>query len=320
MTQHTAGSQGIGPAETPPAPAEVEQPTTAKARRRLSRGQLTLRRFLRNRTAVGGALVIVLLAIVAVVGPQVFYWKFDDIDYDAFLTGPDSNHLLGTTQAGRDVLALTLRGMGKSLVIGFMVALLSTSIAALVGASAAYIGGWYEKVVLWVVDLMLVVPSFLLIAVITTGGPKGENAWLLLVVLLAIFGWPLSSRVVRSLTLSVKEREYIQAARFMGLPTWRIIVRHIIPNVSSLLIIDATLGVGYAILSETGLSYFGFGVQPPDTSLGTLIGEGARMATTFPWVFLGPATILVLLVMSVNAVGDGLRDALDPTSGSGGRA
>ena len=319
-THHVPGSEALGPIESAPLPADVEQPTTEKARRRLSRGRLTLRRFLRNRTAVAGAILIGILAVTAILGPILFYWKFDDIDYDAFLGAPDSNHLLGTTQAGRDVLALTLRGMGKSLVIGFMVALLQTSIAAMVGASAAYVGGWYEKVVLWVVDLMLVVPSFLLIAVITTGGPKGESAWLLLVVLLAAFGWPLSSRVVRSLTLSVKEREYIQAARFMGLPTWRIIIRHIIPNVSSLLIIDATLGVGYAILAETGLSYFGFGVQPPDTSLGTLIGEGARMATTYPWVFLGPATILVLLVMSVNAVGDGLRDALDPTSGSGGRA
>lgn len=320
MTQHTPGPQGMGPSEAPPAPAELEQPTTPSARKRLSRSQLTLRRFLRNRTAVLGGIVILTLAVIALIGPSLFYWKFDDIDYDAFLQGPDSNHLLGTTQAGRDVLALTLRGMGKSLVIGFMVAIISTTIAALVGATAAYVGGFTEKAILWIVDLMLVIPSFLLIAVITTGGPKGPDAWLLLVVLLAIFGWPLSSRVVRSLTLSVKEREYIQAAKFMGLPAWRIIIRHIIPNVSSLLIIDATLGVGYAILAETGLSYFGFGVQAPDTSLGTLIGEGARMATTYPWVFLGPATILVILVMSVNAVGDGLRDALDPTSGSGGRA
>lgn len=320
MTQHSAGPQGVGPAETAPAPAEVEQPTTPGARKRLSRGQLTFRRFLRNKTAVVGAIVIITLAIIAAIGPELFYWKFDDIDYDAFLKGPDSNHILGTTQAGRDVLALTLRGMSKSLIIGFMVALIATSIAALVGATAAYVGGFTEKAILWIVDLMLVIPSFLLIAVITTGGPQGPNAWLLLVVLLAIFGWPLSSRVVRSLTLSVKEREYIQAAKFMGLPAWKIIIRHIIPNVSSLLIIDATLGVGYAILAETGLSYFGFGVQAPDTSLGTLIGEGARMATTYPWVFMGPATVLVILVMSVNAVGDGLRDALDPTSGSGGRA
>jgi peptide/nickel transport system permease protein len=143
---------------------------------------------------------------------------------------------------------------------------------------------------------------------------------MILAVLLAVFAWPLSARVVRSLTLSIREREYVLAARFMGLGAFRIIVRHILPNASSLLIIDATLGVGYAILSETGLSYFGFGVQPPDTSLGTLIGEGARMATSYPWIFLGPATILVFLVLCVNAVGDGLRDALDPSSMSGGRA
>ena len=136
MSQHTPGTQGIGPAEAPPAPAEVEVPTTPRARRRLSRGQLTFRRFLRNRTAVAGAVVIALLTVTALLGPQLFYWKFDDIDYDAFLTGPDANHLLGTTQAGRDVLALTLRGMGKSPVIGFMVALLSTTIAALARTAA----------------------------------------------------------------------------------------------------------------------------------------------------------------------------------------
>lgn len=297
-------------------PADPVKPTE----RRLTRSQLIWRRFLRNKTAVVGAAIILLLVLTALVGPYLLPWKFDDIDTKAFLKPPSAKHWLGTTQAGRDVLALTVRGMSKSLLIGFMVALLSTSTAAMIGASIAYIGGWYEKVGLWIIDLLLVIPSFFLIAIMSTGGPKGEWSWLLLVLLLAGFGWMLSARVVRSLTLSVKEREYIQAARFMGLPTPKIIVRHILPNISSLLIIDATLGVGYAILSETGLSYFGFGVQAPDTSLGTLIGEGARMATTFPWIFLGPATVLVVLVMSVNAIGDGLRDALDPTSGSGGNA
>ncbi len=297
-------------------PADPVKPTE----RRLTRSQLIWRRFLRNKTAVVGAVIIALLVLTALVGPHLLPWKFDDIDTKAFLKPPSAKHWLGTTQAGRDVLALTVRGMSKSLLIGFMVALLSTSTAAMIGASIAYIGGWYEKIGLWIIDLLLVIPSFFLIAIMSTGGPKGEWSWLLLVLLLAGFGWMLSARVVRSLTLSVKEREYIQAARFMGLPTPKIIVRHILPNISSLLIIDATLGVGYAILSETGLSYFGFGVQAPDTSLGTLIGEGARMATTFPWIFLGPATVLVVLVMSVNAIGDGLRDALDPTSGSGGNA
>lgn len=291
-----------------------------KPAKRLTRGRLIWRRFLRNKVAVVGAVGILFLVGLTVFGQYFLYWKFDDIDTNAFLTPPDSAHLLGTTQAGRDVLALTVRGLGKSLLIGFLVAIISTSLSAMVGASAAYLGGWYEKAMLWIIDLILVVPSFFLIAVATKGAPEGESSWLILVVLLAAFAWPLSARVVRSLTLSIREREYVLAAKFMGISPWRIIVRHILPNASSLLIIDATLGVGYAILSETGLSYFGFGVQAPDTSLGTLIGEGANMATSFPWIFLGPATILVFLVMCVNAIGDGLRDALDPSSASGGQA
>ncbi len=292
----------------------------AKPAKRLTRGRLIWRRFLRNKVAVVGAVGILFLVGLTLFGQYFLYWKFDDIDTNAFLTPPDSAHLLGTTQAGRDVLALTVRGLGKSLLIGFLVAIISTSLSAMVGASAAYLGGWYEKAMLWIIDLILVVPSFFLIAVATKGAPEGESSWLILVVLLAAFAWPLSARVVRSLTLSIREREYVLAAKFMGISPFRIIVRHILPNASSLLIIDATLGVGYAILSETGLSYFGFGVQAPDTSLGTLIGEGANMATSFPWIFLGPATILVFLVMCVNAIGDGLRDALDPSSASGGQA
>ncbi|MFT3971819.1 MAG: ABC transporter permease [Micropruina sp.] len=294
--------------------------TGQKPGKRLTRGQLIWRRFLRNKTAVVGVVGIAFLVFLAVAGPYIFYWKYDDIDSYNFLTEPSSSHLLGTTRAGRDVLALTIRGLGKSLIIGFLVALISTSIAAMVGASVAYLGGWYEKTMLWIVNLMLVVPSFLVIAVMTRGAPEGDSSWMILVVLLALFAWPLSARVVRSLTLSVKEREYVLAAKFMGLSAPKTIVRHILPNVSSLLIIDATLGVGYAILAETGLSFFGFGVQPPDTSLGTLIGEGATMATTYPWVFLGPSAVLVFLVLCVNGIGDGLRDALDPTSASGGQA
>jgi len=125
---------------------------------------------------------------------------------------------------------------------------------------------------------------------------------------------------VRSLTMSIREREYVLAAKFMGLAAPKTIVRHILPNISSLLIIDATLNVSAAILAETALSFFGFGVQPPDTSLGTPLGDGARQVISFPWLFVGPAVTVVVLVLCVNAVGDGLRDALDPNSASGGSA
>ena len=299
----------------------LAEPTPTEAEpKRLTRRQLIMRRFVRNKTAVAGFFVIVALIIIALMGPYLTNWTYDYVDRRAYLKPPSERHWLGTTQGGRDMLALTLRGLRKSLLIGLLVAVISTTIAAIVGSFAAYFGGWFERIALWVTDLLLVIPSFLLIAVMTTGGPQGANAWILLVFLLALFGWMLSARVVRSLALSVKERDYVHAAKFMGLSAPRTIVRHILPNISSLLIIDATLAVGAAILAETGLSFFGFGVQAPDTSLGTLLGEGARQVNSFPWLFTGPAVAVVLLVLSVNAVGDGLRDALDPSSASGGSA
>lgn len=295
-----------------------QQPKAAT--KRLSRGQLILRRFMRNKTAVIGLAVYLLLILIAIFGPFLSPWEFTEIDRKAYLKPPSADHLLGTTQSGRDVLAMTIRGLRKSMLIGLMVALISTTIAAIVGSFAAYFGGWFERIALWIVDLLLVIPSFLLIAIMSTGGPKGKYSWLLLVVLLAAFGWLLSARVVRSLTMSVKEREYVLAAKFMGLSAPKIIYRHILPNISSLLIIDATLGVGSAIIAESTLAFFGFGVQSPDTSLGTLIGQGQRMTSTYPWIFLAPATLLVIIVLSINAMGDGLRDAFDPNSQSGGKA
>jgi len=165
---------------------------------------------------------------------------------------------------------------------------------------------------MWIVDLLLVLPSFLVIAILSPSF-KGKT-WLLFVVLLAAFSWMITARIVRGLTLSLREREFVQAARFMGVPSRTIIARHLLPNMSSFLIIDATLNVGGAILAESGLSYFGFGVQPPDVSLGTLIAEGTPSVVTFPWLFLFAGGLLVLAVLAVNVMGDGLRDALDPNS------
>lgn len=287
---------------------------------RSNRNRLLLKRFLRNKTAVAGSIVIALLIILAIVGPWLSPWDYDDVDRQAYLQPPSLEHPLGTTQAGRDMWALTLHGLRKSLIIGLAVAVLSTGIAAIVGAFAAYYGGWVERFALWIIDLLLVIPSFLLIALVAGNSPGGASSWVLLVFLLTLFGWMLSARVVRSLTQSVKQNEYVLAARYMGLSGPKIVVRHILPNIASLIIIDATLNVSAAILAETSLAYFGFGVQPPDTSLGTLLGDGARQLSSFPWLFAGPATVIVLLILSVNAVGDGLRDAFDPSSASANRS
>jgi len=278
----------------------------------LSRNQLVWRRFRRSRSGIGGIAVLLFLFLLAFVGPYLAQWNYEDIDPTAFLRPPSASHWFGTTQIGQDVFAQTMRGLQKSLIIGLLVGLISTSIAAIVGATAGYFGGWVENASLFTVSLMLVLPDFLFIAIIS---PRLQDAsWLWFVLLLAIFQWTLTALVVHSLTLSLKRREFVSAARFMGVPSRTIISRHLLPNMASFLIIDATITVGAAVLLETGLSYFGFGIQPPDVSLGTLIADGTASAITFPWLFLFAGGLLVVTVLAVSVIGDALRDAIDPQS------
>ncbi len=285
----------------------------AEAAEFVSRRTLVFRRFLRNRLAVASLAILVLLFIGCYAVPPLLPYSHTDLDFSALQSPPSPEHWFGTNAIGQDLLAQVLRGMQKSMLIGLCVAVISTLIAATVGAIAGFFGGWRDRTLMWLVDLLLVVPSFILIA-ITTPRTKNSANVALLIVLLAAFSWMISSRMVRGLTMSLREREYVQAARYMGVPNRRIIARHILPNVASILIIDTALNVGMAILAETGLSFLGFGVQPPDVSLGTLIADGTKSATTFPWVFLFPAGVLVLIVLCANLIGDGLRDALDPAS------
>ena len=236
-----------------------------------------------------------------------------DLDYSALQEPPSPHHLFGTNSLGQDLFAQTLRGMQKSMLIGVCVAFISATIAATVGSVAGYFGAWRDRVLMVLVDLLLVVPSFILIAIITPRTKQsGTIFWL--IILLAGFGWMISSRMVRGLTLSLRDREFVRRHGIWEFQTTRIITRHILPNVASILIIDTALNVGIAILAETGLSFLGFGVQPPDVSLGTLIADGTPSATTFPWVFLFPAGVLVVITFCANLVGDGLRDAFDPSS------
>jgi peptide/nickel transport system permease protein len=278
-----------------------------------SRRTLVWRRFLSNRTAVVALALLVVLFVGCYALPPLLPYSYLDLDYYALQQPPTLKHWFGTNSLGQDLLAQTLRGMQKSMLIGVCVAFASTIIAATVGAIAGYFGGWRDRTLMWIVDLLLVVPSFILIAVVTPGlGQSARVFWLIL--LFSAFGWMISSRMVRGLTMSLREREFVTAARYMGVSNTRIIVRHIVPNVASILIIDTALNVGLAIIGETGLSFLGFGVQPPDVSLGTLISAGTPSVTTFPWVFLFPAGVLVAIVLCANLVGDGLRDALDPDS------
>ncbi|MEU5988552.1 ABC transporter permease [Spirillospora sp. NPDC047418] len=257
-----------------------------------------------RRGAVGLVLLVSVFAL-AFAGPLVSPWRWDEIDFTAFGQGPSARHWLGTTQSGRDVFALTLRGAQKSLVIGLLAALLSTGLAAVVGTIAGFVGGLLDQALMWGADLLLVLPPLLVVAVLAPGG-----GWPMLAPVLAAFMWMLTARVVRAMTLSAREREYVLAARFAGLGAPRAIVRHVLPQVASLLIVDASLTAGVAITAEGGLSFLGLGVRPPDVSLGTVIADGRGAVAT--WPFMAAAGLLVLIVLAVNLLGDGLRDVLDP--------
>lgn len=324
--ENNQGEPGARPVDRPTigegagehAVVAAKKATDAK---RLTRGQIFRRRFLRNSSAVIGLIGFVLIILLAFVGPSFSPYKYTDSDFLAFHVPPNADHWLGTTKDGSDVFAMTLEGLRKSLVIGLTVAGIQTVVAAVVGSAAAYFGGWFDKVALWVIDLLLVVPSFLLIAIISQNvSAQSKGSIPAFIVLLAAFGWMLSARVVRSMTLSVRNMEYVTAARYMGVKSPTIIVRHILPNIASYIIIDGTLAVAAAVMAETSLSYFGFGVKPPQTSLGTLIAQSQGDVAVYPWTFVFPALVLVVLLVCVNLIGDGVRDAFDSSSKSGGKA
>ena len=283
--------------------------------KRLTRMALVRKRFARNKLAVAGLVILVAMFVLAFVGPFFGKYSWDSLDFFNLLQPPSKEHFFGTSQIGGDVYALTLRGLQKSLIIGILVAIFSTGLAAIAGGFAGFYGGKVDRSVMWIIDALLVLPSFLIIAVMSPW-VRGRT-WLIFVVLLAAFGWMITARIVRSATMSLRERDFVRAAIYMGIPARKIVFRHLLPNVASILIIDATLNVGGTILSETGLSYLGFGVQPPDVSLGSLIAEGTASALTYPWLFMFAGAALVLTVLAVSFVGDGLRDAFDPGSAMG---
>lgn len=311
----TGTAPSTGPELDPP-----EAPEAPASGKRLSRRRLIWRRFWRSAGGRVGLIGLALVLLLAIVGPSLARWDYWVVDDNAFLSPPSADHWFGTNQGGFDIFAMTIEGLRKSLLIGFAVAAIVEILAAMIGASAAYFGKRVGAILQWVTDLLLVIPSFLIIAIISQHTAGSRNSTWMLIILLSAFSWMISARVIRAMTLSLVNLDYVTAARFMSVPSFVVIVRHVLPNVASYLIIDFTIGVVSAILGETTLSFFGFGVQKPETSLGTLLGDGMASATTSPWVFLYPAGVLVILLLCVNFMGDALRDAIDPSSKSGGAA
>ncbi|MGW5528938.1 ABC transporter permease [Streptomyces xanthochromogenes] len=283
-------------------------------KRRLGLGRLYLRRFLRNRLAVVGVAIFLLLVLFSAFGDVFTGYSYSDADFAALTHPPSSAHWFGTNQGGNDIYASAVHGLQRSLAIALSVSVLTLVLAAVIGSGAAYFGGRVEKATLAVIHFLLIVPSFLILALVSH---RLAGDWRVLIVVLTAFGWMSTARVIWSVSTSLRERDYVTAAEFMGVRPLRIIVRHIIPNLGSLLIVNLTLGVVATVLSETALSFLGFGVQTPDVSLGTMLADGAGTVTSAPWLFAFPAGLVVLLTVSMTFIGDGLRDALDPTSVTG---
>lgn len=286
--------------------------------RHLGYGTLIARRFFRQKSAVAGVVLFVLLLLFALFGDKICKWSYDDPDFMALSEPPSAEHWFGTDPGGLDLFALIAHGLGKSMLIGIITSVAAMAIAALYGTAIAFFGGWMERIGMWILDMLLVIPSFLLVAMIVRAA-NAKAGWVWLIVGLTAFGWVGYARIIRTMTLSLRERDYIKAARFMGVGSFKIILRHLVPNLASMIIINTVLGVVNAVASETALSYLGVGIKLPDTSLGLILQTGASTTQTAPWIVVFPSVALVLLTFSMQLIGDGLRDALDPNSAANGQ-
>jgi ABC-type dipeptide/oligopeptide/nickel transport system permease subunit len=279
-----------------------------------SRGQLRMagRRFVRHKLAMFGAIIFLVLLLGSIIVPIFWQYSYSTIT-NTFATGPSAAHPFGTDLIGHDMLAQVMAGTLTSLEVALIVAAISTVIGTAVGALAGYYGGIIDQVLMRLTDLVLVVPLIAILLVLSNKFSKQSNGPLFVALLLALLFWTYLARLIRGTFLSLREREFIEAEHAIGASTWRIILRHMVPNAAGSIVVNATLTVAGAILTEASLSFLGLGIQPPHVDLGSLIASGEGDATTLPWLFYFPAAFLVLAILAVNFIGDGLRDALDPT-------
>jgi len=270
-----------------------------------------MRRLLRNKAAAISLVVLALLILAALIAPALIPFGYEDPDWAAFRTPPDfaSGHYFGTDQNGRDLLARTLYGTRVSLAVALVATLVSVIIGVLYGAVSGYFGGKLDSIMMRFVDIMYALPYILFVILLMV--IFGRNVYLLFAAIGAL-EWLTMARIVRGQTLSLKHREFIEAARASGQRPMKIILKHIVPNLVGPVVIYAALTVPEIIATESFLSYLGFGVQEPLTSLGTLIADGTNSMETDPWLLAFPAAFLVALLMSLLFIGDGLRDAFDP--------
>lgn len=265
----------------------------------------------RNKLAVFGAIILILLVLLSIVAPIISHYGRDSVDLLNIESAPSANHILGTDELGRDIFVRLIYGGQVSLSVGVLATFIQLAIGITLGAVAGYFGGIRDKVIMRFVDIIMCFP-FMVIA-ITIASILGPSIWNVMIII-GILGWPKIARIVRAEILSLKEREFIEAAKALGLDSKDIILKHIIHNIYAPIIVYGTLGIAQGILSEASLSFLGMGVKQPQPSWGNMLSaaQNMRVLQSEWWLWIPPGLLVFLTIISINFLGDGLRDALDP--------
>jgi peptide/nickel transport system permease protein len=279
-----------------------------KARRQST---VIIKRFLRHRLAMISLVVFVVLVLFAFIGGALwkYSYSYEDTTGGGRYLPPTIDHPFGTDSLAADSLSQVLRGTQFSLLIALVVAFLSTALGVVLGSIAGFYRGWVDNVLSRFVDLVLVIPTVVLAGVLAR---STQGNWYFIALFLGLTSWMSIARVIRGMVLSLREKEFVEAARALGGSAPRLIFRHILPNTLDVIIVNATLAVSQAVLAEAALSFIGLGVHPPDTSLGLLINKNQNEITLHPWLFWFPFVFIILISLTANFIGDGLRDAFDP--------
>jgi peptide/nickel transport system permease protein len=308
--------------EVSPAPATPEPEDQIRG---LSQGRIVFKRFMDHRGAVVGIIVFLLVLILAVssigLGPIPGWWKYSYKDTPDIMNGGHptlqwlpfhlGEHPFGQDRVGRDMFAMTMRGAQISIMIMIIVGVVAAAVGILIGACSGFFRGKTEAILMRFTDMIIIIPSLIAAAVIAKSSQQLGGVWFL-AVFLGLVSWTGMARLVRGDFLTLREREFVDAARLAGASNRRIIFKHILPNAIGVITVNTTLLMSSAILTETALSYVGLGVQPPDISLGKLISDNQAAFSTRPWLFWWPGLFIVIICLCVNFIGDGLRDAFDP--------
>jgi ABC-type dipeptide/oligopeptide/nickel transport system permease subunit len=294
----------------------------------LSQGQIIRKRFFRHKPAVASMIALIFIAVFVFSASGIHlgteqhpitisgWWKYTitdipDTNFCQTSVGcPSADHPFGQDPIGRDYFALTMRGAEQSIMVMLIVGLIGGLLGTVIGAVSGFFRGWVDAILMRFTDFIITIPSIIIGAVL--GFKFGNLGVVALAIYLGLFSWTGLSRLVRGEFLSLREREFVDAARVAGASNFRIIFKHILPNAMGVIIVSVTLMLAGAILLETALSYIGFGVQAPDVSLGSLISEYQDSFTVSPWLFYWPGILIISIALCVNFIGDGLRDAFDP--------